>query len=504
MELDEAFALWRKLEYKYPVDKWQINGVAVWPVIRLILGYHTSAYSQNNKKSIAKWRQYSNRIIKVWADRVRLLAKDRRHQQKLDQADIVFLGDTGDRNVLMPDGTLLDHNHDPLKILLNRAGYTIFSFEELGHDMPRMPRWSNSYAIDMMVLKCLFRKKLLKKYNKPTEIHMELYDEFKKELLFNGIEIYALMINELISQVVFLNDLADAFVDKLKRIKPRIVIHECWYAETKMALALAAHRLNIPVVEIQHGVAAGSGRHPSYYDWTKIPNGGYALMPDYMWVWDESDYDAMIPWAKESMRPFIGGHPMNLIWSDSDNELNKYYQTKYEKEYGNDRPAILMTLQWGTNYPQWIIDFINQHDEFTWLIRLHPVIDECEKIFMLQIKDAENIHKESTGSFPLEILLNNVAIHITMHSSVVLDALPFACPSIVMHPKAKEMYSKQITEKVAYYADNAETLQTKINDLLVQSNKNVVSNEMQKQYKVGNDAIKKIIDIIDNSKPSWE
>lgn len=504
MEIDEAFMFWHELEHKYPVDKWRINGVAVWPLIRLCLGANTSAYSQSDVKPIAKWRQYSKKILKVWMDRIKLMLKDREHQQKLEKADVVFLGDTGDRNVLMPDGTLLDHNLDPLKIWLKREGYTIFSFEELGRDMPRLPRWSNSYTIDKLVLKCLFRKKLLKKCSRKVDCHMERYDEFQKELLSCGIDIKALKIPELVAQVMFLNELADTFTARLKKIKPRIVIHECWYANAKMALALAAHRLNIPVVEIQHGIAAGSGRHQAYYDWSKIPDGGYALMPDYMWAWDEDDYKAMEPWAKEGMRPFVGGHPMNLIWLDSESALSNYYQTKYDKEYGYDKPTILMTLQWGEPYPQWIIDFINEHEEFNWLIRLHPVIDAHEKKFMEQIRDKVNIHKYSPRTFPLEILLKNVEVHITLHSSVVLDAEPFNCPSIVMHPEGKELYSKQIAKGLACYADNADELQEKINGFLAQCDEGSVNHGSPQMYEVGHDAMDKLIEIINKSKPCLE
>lgn len=502
-DLDEAFVFWNELEQKYPVDRWRINGLAVWPLIRLQLATKRGNYTIDKKDTVSPLRQYSQKIVKVLLDKVKICSKDIKHQQKIEKADFVFLGDTGDRNVLMPDGTLLDHNHDPLKMYLQRKGYTVFSFEELGRDVPRSPRWSNSYYIDELILRCQCKKKLLKKRYKQADVQLEEYDDFLKELQSRNVDIKGLSIADLIPQVFFLHDLAAMFVKKLIRIKPSVVIHECWYSAAKMALSIAAHQLRIPVVEIQHGIAAGGRQHPSYYDWSKMPADGYELMPDYMWVWDKADYDAMNSWAKKSLLPFIGGHPMNLIWSDEKNNLSIYYQKRYEQEYGYDKPTILMTLQWGEEYPKWIIDFVNQHDEFKWLIRLHPVVDEYEKMFMAQMKNTDYIRKESPSIFPLEILLKNVDVHITKFSSVVLDAIPFKCPSVVFHPEAKAMYKKQIDDGIAYYVDNDIDLEKRIQLILKNRDKSSYD-DWHGGYETGRVAINKILDIAANAKLNEE
>lgn len=503
MDVYEAFAFWRGLEYKYPVDRWQINGIAVWPLIRMGLASEISAFPQNgNKNTMSKLEMYIKKVAKVYSDRLELIVKDNSHCQKLCQADVVVLRDMCGRNVMLPDGSIFDHNMDPLQYCLNETGYTVFNFEQVGRAKIRVPRWSNSYIIDTMVVQCLIKKKIQKKIKPVCDI--EKYDDFLKELSLHGIKINNILLDNLSSNILFISDLANSFIKKLKKIKPRIVVLTCWYDDVKMALALAAHRLNIPVVEIQHGVAAGSGRHPSYYNWTKIPNGGYALMPDYMWVWDKSDYDEMIPWATNSMRPFIGGHPMNIIWSDTENKLSHYYQKKYEQEYGFDKPTILVTLQWGKVYPQWFIDYINEHEEYNWLIRLHPVVDDYERDFMKKIYLRNNIRKDSPANFPLEILLKNVHLHVTLSSSVVLDAVPFGCHSIVMNDDGINKYGKQLESGMVSYAGNRKEFHDRVQKIILNNDSNNDNRCVETLRDVGNYAISQIIEIARNASPVWE
>lgn len=503
MSIDELFALYGEIENEFPVDNWRVNGIAVWPVIRLRMGMNANTPNVSFKKTKSyRWINIMKIISKVIVDEVMLSMRGK--YAACVPSDILMLGDTCDRNVKLPNGELYNHNLDPLKNVFNNQGISVMNFELIGHASSQLLKKTNSYVVDKADIWTKVTNKIGIKNKGSLKCELDNYEKFLKKISKRGINIAGLTKENIIKIVLYLSNMSAFFERKIKVITPKIVIYTDWYSPVKMALALAAHRLNIPVVEVQHGVAAGNGRHPSYYNWSRIPVGGFAIMPDYMWVWDEDDYKAMEPWAKENLRPFIGGHPMNLIWSDPESVLSSFYQTKYDKEYGHAKPTILMTLQWGEPYAQWIIDFINQHDEFIWLIRLHPVVDKYEKDFIEQLQDKCNIHKNSVGIFPLEILLKNVDIHITLHSSVVLDAEPFACPSIVMHPEAKEMYSKQIAGNLVYYADNAEDLQARMNDLLAQRNRRVANQDIQKQYKVGCDAMKKIMDIIDNSKPCWE
>lgn len=504
MNVYEAFDFWHDLEDKFPVDRWQINGISIWPLIRIQLGFMSSAYQHNEKgNSLSKWIRYRNKIAKLFNDRINLLINDNKHCQKLCRADLLFMRDMCGRNVVLPDGTLFDHNIDPLQYKLQKNGFVSFNFEQVGNIEPRLPRWSNSFLIDSFILRCILKKNLYK-YIKKKVYQVEKYDEFLEKLSLHGVDVSIVSLENLANRVLFISNMSNWFEKKLMAIKPRVVILTCWYSDEKMALALAAHKLNIPVIEVQHGIAAGGRCHPQYYTWMKMPDNGYELMPDYMWVWDKSDYDEMIPWATNSMRPFIGGHPMNLIWSDTENKLSHYYQEKYEQEYGFDKPTILVTLQWGSVYPQWFIDYINEHEEYNWLIRLHPVVDDYERDFMKKIYVRENIKKDSPATFPLEILLKNVNLHVTLSSSVVLDAVAFGCHSIVMNDDGINKYGKQLDSGMASYAGNRIDFHYSVQKIILNNDPNKDNRSMENLRDVGNYAISQIIEIARNSSPAWE
>jgi len=236
----------------------------------------------------------------------------------------------------------------------------------------------------------------------------------------------------------------------------------------------------------------------------EYPKGGYELVPDYMWVWDKSDYDSMNNWAKESWRPFVGGHPMNLIWGDTNNKLTKFYQEKYADVCVKDKPVILFTLQWGMVYPKWIVDYINAHEEYCWIIRRHPIPDKHIEKFISQIEKKDNVVINKSDFFPLEILLVNAALHITMYSSVVIDAEAFLCPSVVLHPKAKDYFSKQINDNMACFVDDNMMLDKKIKELVSKVKEKTRNTNFSELHEKGCKAIDKIISIVEENRPSWE
>lgn len=494
--------LWTRLEEKYPVFDWKVNGVRIWPIVRIWIAINCGRFSkEKNNKSKVKLIRGMKLISDFFVNRYNIIIKDRGKEARVKKTDVFMLGNTQYRNVCMPDGSLLGHNIDPIKMYLENSGYDVLKLEIMGGAGSRCPRWASSYYIDKMLLEAAVYREIRKRIKPNYNIDLDGYDEMLKEVEQNNIGIENLQVTSLIDSIAYVQYLTKKFTSLLVKSKPKIIVLECWYSEVKMSLILAAHKLNIPVVDIQHGVAAASGNHPSYCDWRNMPADGYELMPDYMWVWGKEDYDAMVPFAKKNLVPFIGGHPMNLIWGDSKNSLNSYYQKKYEREYSRDKPVILFTLQWGTDYPKWILDYINQDDEYLWLIRLHPVVDDNEKMVLQSLNDKDNVVKYSPDSFPLEILLKNIDIHITMNSSVVLDAVDFNCQSIVFDLACKDLYKKQFEIGLVHLVECEEMFGNKLREIIC----NKKRGEMP-VMKLGDDCyngLRRLQDIISNSNNIW-
>lgn len=503
MNLQEIANFIEMIEKKYPIQNWKIDEINIWPLVRLRLknrGY----MSVKNTDSISNHWLHQYKFLKnLLKNNINVVFKDRKHNQKISNASVLFLGNSVDRNVLMPDGGLINHNIDPIRICLENRGIKTMCVEECASKL-RLPRGSDSYIVDKLLLKTLLVAKLSNMNYDATKCNLIGYNEFLVDLEKRGETINDVRPAIIMKQIWRLRDLSNMFIILIKKIKPKVVILVDWQSSTSMALTLAAHKLHIPVIEIQHGVAASGGKENiTYSNWLNIPKGGYELVPDYMWVWNQDDYLSMVSWATESWRPVIGGHPMNLIWADSNSSYTHYYQKIFDSKYKKNKPVILFTLQWGMSYPGWIIEFINTHSEYIWLIRKHPVVDDNIKNFVLQLEGRNNIIISSVDLFPLEILLINVNLHITMYSSVVIDAETFLCPSIILHPKAKQFFNKQVNNGIAYYADNTVDLKKAINFIISRSKEKLQSKDLDNIYTDGCNAIDKVISIIDNAHPIW-
>lgn len=195
---------------------------------------------------------------------------------------------------------------------------------------------------------------------------------------------------------------------------------------------------------------------------------------------------------------------MNLIWGNEAGDISRYFQKKYEKEFGSPRPTILFTLQWGTKYPEWFLDFVNQMDEYTWLIRLHPVVDEDERTFLKKLEKKGNIIWRGVESFPLDVLLLNVDLHITMNSSVVIEGEEMSCPSIVMDTLACQMFAPQIKRGIARYADNSADLSAAIYDILSKRVQRDANDGRRKElYAQGQAGICRLIEIMERRPPCY-
>ena len=285
------------------------------------------------------------------------------------------------------------------------------------------------------------------------------------------------------------------FKDELMKIKPKLVIFANWASETKMAMAVAAHMLHIPIIEIQHG-AIFKGKI-SYSNWN-LPPLGYEVMPDYIWTWNQESYDVIASWGRDKVIPFVGGEPEKLIWGSRNGKFFSLYQNAFERNFCILKPAILITLQYNTIYPDWFAEFINKTESCAWLVRFHPHRDKMQEDFVSKLAQKENIIWQGVDQFPLDVLLQNVFLHITSCSSVVINGELYGIPSIVLASFAQQMFSPQIKRGIARFIDNDNDLLVAIHEFL---SKREAMHEIKKRtkqlYARGQSGIQCMIKIIE-------
>ena len=440
-------------EQKYEVDKWLVDGVKVWPFIRIKLGLHLYynkdvqkiSFSQKKNKKASKiffLKKYINILVAVIPFLKFLLLR----------SDYFFAGFFHYRTKLNEKWT--NRFFDVLVNLLRKNNYHSVIVEV-------SPRVNFNFFNGNRLF---FSEEI-----KEIFYHLPNTDKIKGETELNG---YDGFINDLQNEestkglpILSVEQLTKAvrrvfweanfyyFLLSLK--KPKYIFQINYYSTQMMGLNIAAHKLNIPVVDIQHG---GQGPlHMAYGNWSKVPIEGYEMLPKYFWNWSEYDASAINEWAKKTTchKAIHLGNP----WLDS--FRNNDILTDILKIDGNDYDdnVILFSLQSKKiEIPDFAIKaIVETKDRYKWRFRVHPthslVVNEIKKqLDDIGLKGCYEIEK--TSSLPLPLVLAKTLLHITEFSGVTKEASDLGIFSIMLHPYSRELFANEIELGNTLYIEN--------------------------------------------------
>lgn len=241
----------------------------------------------------------------------------------------------------------------------------------------------------------------------------------------------------------------------------------CYYSANAMALNLACRELNIPSVDIQHGVQFDA--HIAYGHWTKVPQTGYAALPRYFWCWSQDEADVINEWNEQLTKhhqAVITGNLWLEQWRTEAYEWLKPAPGTVER-LENKRAGkfnILITLQPIFSSPKDLAILLecikNSKPDWQWWIRLHPLmLDKKEQIKTLFSEHSTaRIEVEDASSTELFTLLSKMDAHITHSSATVLEALEFGIPSIVFSPMGKALYERKINNRQMFFSNQFEDI----------------------------------------------
>ncbi|MES2837162.1 MAG: hypothetical protein V4667_06550 [Bacteroidota bacterium] len=245
----------------------------------------------------------------------------------------------------------------------------------------------------------------------------------------------------------------------LSNCKPKAVFMSCHYGNlSNYGLLVAAKKLNIKTIEIQHGLSLGV----MYTGWNKMPkNATYEFLPDYYWCWSLFDKISIenSRGSSKMFQPLLGGNAWftkNILLNinnDSNLELNKLIDNNKPKK------IILVTLQHSIPTSEILIDAIRKsNSDYLWLIRFHPrdyFDPEYRKNYIEALKEFKNIEYVNATKANLYPLLKQINFHITHHSAVSVEALAFNIPTILLGNKFSEIFEKYIKAKLFQIANTS-------------------------------------------------
>ncbi|MDO5981667.1 hypothetical protein [Flavivirga spongiicola] len=458
-----------KLEQKYPVDTWEVNGIDVWPYIRIKLYIHMLVLMNEkllteDKKAYEKDKK-GNRFITYFRKIIFLLEAQLNlifFYSKLKQKKLIFYGSHIHR--VFQNGKYFNRFYDSM-IDFHNIQNDVYTIE---YQKIQKPNYNEKAIIPLNKYLDYYKfvKKIIYKLKQQKpKVSLELYNGFYAELSEYNLKFENLRLtqSELIKWSSKVN-ISKGFFEKLyKKIKPQKVIFLGYYGLDDLYAALiVANNFKIKTIDFQHGPQTNI--HLAFSSWNKIPKNGFNTMPTEFWNWDEASKNNIDSWASKStdVSAKVVGQPYLAYW----------LQKKQKKESKDN--YIIYSLQ---TYPFTIKDMLTpkivsliKNLEYQWVLRLHPRnnlnINELES-FIKANKIENKVIIQDAYTTPLPESITSSLLHITNYSGCLIEAYQLGVPTILINEVGNEMFSQYVDNKLAYYLNqNERDFELKVEDLI--------------------------------------
>ncbi len=445
------------LEKEFPVNDWQINSIHIWPYIRIKLFFYLINKIENKQSDPPKNKEelkYSKLRVLLYHLKQLLIKfpKDyffyKRWLNKLPEKDFMFLGsDT--------------HRVDFKNKRYNRyfdtwIGEYNLSEKSLFLENDRISKKNQYNKENVFKFKSALKPHIfLKKINLISTryfLNGNNYEKFINYLKESNItKDFSDKYNKVKLENWFTNSFQikiDFFIKVLKTIKPKKIFLLCFYdTEEMFAIIVAANKLKIKTIEMQHGSLGEL--HLSYGSWSKMPKEGYSIFPTTFLSWDKHSKNIIDDWSKNiiSHNCILTGNP----WID-------YWNKKSSKYKHND--FILYSLQpindnFNKTFPDNLIQVIIE-SKYKWFIRLHPrEINSISSIihFFKTKKISKKVNLLDATRDPLPILIKNAKLHVTFSSGCTIEASLMNVKTVLLGIVGNNYYSDLIKQGKAIYLD---------------------------------------------------
>lgn len=462
MTASEIVRVINEIEESVPVEEWTIEGIHVWPLIRIQLGMDLFAAGETVfpdssgtprawKKAVSLFKNYTAYLAASWTDR--------RGGADLRESQALFLSDGVSFTVL--EGRYYERFCDPARSHLDSLGIPSLMLTPL--DRFLVPRFSPSRFIQPR-LDWIQVKHAIFWSNRADSEHLPGLN-LTLERLRRAAPAIAPNLARIRRHTSLVLAFSRYFEDLLERVRPRICFLVSYYWLVGYGLLLACKRKGIPSVDIQHGVQGAM--HFAYGGWSKVPPQGYELLPGYFWCWTQDEVAVIRKWTdatKGVHRPVAGGNLFLNLWkSRGPSFVNRFDDVLLQKTavLGSDK-QVLVTLQPGLlteGLTQALLSAIKSTvDSLQWWLRLHPgMLRERENVREV-FGHFANVDIDTATDVPLYALLRHMSVHVTHSSSTVLEAREFGIKSVVCSRYGIELFADQEKEGVALYAETKEEL----------------------------------------------
>ncbi len=236
----------------------------------------------------------------------------------------------------------------------------------------------------------------------------------------------------------------------LKKLSVKKVYIVAYYNGHFYGLIKACRELGIDTIEIQHGVQGAY--HLAYGSFYNIPQQGYDTLPKIYWCWNEIYFNSINEWASKTSfhKAYNKGH----TW------INYLRKNKILTE-GHNKDIILFTSQpykLEIAFSQFVLEVLTKIQDLGIVyLRLHPSqLSYKEKIreYLKSNNIYEYVNMDVASTENLAKILNRTKLHITLDSSVIIEADMFDVDSVLLSEKSEHLYEPYIESGRAVVVKN--------------------------------------------------
>lgn len=441
MTREELIEQLNNIERDYPVEKWNLEMIDIWPLVKMILFFEANKKIEGSILSFkTKLKRYFSKALALVSRRINIDI-DNDFPVKYSKIDILFAAAATVR--VDYKGLSYSRYFDPLIDERENKGMSGLIFEYIDFSK------KNIYK-ENRIIKVSSKFRHYQSRHKSPQAHFSTTPEFSGfigeavEMLGLSVSKIKAKINEGIKEMFIWKSIWEKYIEEFS---PKLAVGICYYNFPMFGLKLACQKFSIPFVDMQHG---GQGiLHPSYTFASKVAS--LNLLPDYFWIWDNASARHIAQWINNKNRIILGGNP----WLDFLTNISA-------DSFPEDRKIITFTMQ--LLIPDFIIEAIKTTPQkFVWFIRFHPRMSRFEKNSVRKrLKSSiENgiVNISEANSIPLPILLDKTSVHVSAYSGSLTEAALRAVPlNITIDEIGRRSFADLIKEGKCIFYNVAENI----------------------------------------------
>jgi len=262
---------------------------------------------------------------------------------------------------------------------------------------------------------------------------------------------------------------ARIFENLLKQLNPATLFLSVYYHNIGMAWAMACRWTGVTSVDLQHGRLGPY--HGAYTQLTAAPTDGYHLMPDVIWCWGEqTKHDIEVDKNPRCARHggIVVGNAWLHKWRYGDTtELEPPEVKVFAVEIADQRKILVSLQPLESPINAALLEAMQRSPaDWIWLMRLHPLRRHTAPAIAKLLQDAgvKNFEVERSTTLPLFSLLKMADHHVTIFSSVVIEAAAFGVRTSLIGVEGRDIFGPQIKNGTCGYTPTAQSLLEHINE----------------------------------------